>query len=294
MRIQHHSLAALLLLLIFSQTAAVQSAERYSAEEWNTIINLSGKQRMLTQQMSKELLLIAASPKISQLNTQDIYSDLFESSALFERTLFGLRDGDEELGLRPAKSDIIKAKINTAMVMWKQFKPNIDHILTTSDTKGYIEVASQSLPLLSELNSTVQLIEKDAITESGQIDGVIINYAGRQRMLIQKMAKEALLIYLNNESRNNLFRSMWMFQETLNALINGGVITVDSDKKITIPRVTDSMSHAQLQRIDKSWVGYKTLLNNQIRAQSIVQIANWSTSLLAEMNTAVKMLERSR
>ena len=293
MKIKYHLLPALLLLFLFCQTATAEQTEQYSIKDWNTIINLSGKQRMLTQLMSKDLLLIAAASKIKQLNTQEIYGELLESSELFEQTLIGMRDGDEELGLRPAKSNIIKAKINTVMAMWQQFKPNIDYVLTTSDTKDYIAVASQSLPLLSEINSTVRLIEKDAISESGHTNSITINYAGRQRMLIQKMAKEALQIYLTNESRNSLFRSMWMFEESLRALINGGEITADHGEKVTIPRVSDPMSLALLQRIDKSWSGYKTLLNNQITSESVVQISNWSSRLLTEMNTIVKMLERS-
>ena len=294
MRTKLPSIAVFSLLLFFGQLSILQSAENYSVKDWNTIINLSGKQRMLTQKMSKELLLIAASSEIRQLNTQDIYGDLLESSELFEQTLIGLRDGDDELGLRPAKSDAIKAKIDKTMAMWKQFKPNIDLVLTTTDTKNYIEVASQSLPLLSEMNNTVQLIEKDAISESGQIDGIIINYAGRERMLIQKMAKEALLVYLKSENRNALFRSMWMFEETLMALINGGKITKDNNERITIPKIKDPISLAQLNKVYQSWSGYKTLLNNPITKKSIVQISGWSTRLLAKMNTAVKMIERNR
>lgn len=85
-----------------------------------------------------------------------------------------------------------------------------------------------------------------------------------------------------------------MFEETMRALINGGEITKDDGVKITIPRVSDSTSQAQLSRVSKSWEGYKSLLNNKITSQSIVHIAIWSKSLLIEMNRAVKMLERNR
>jgi hypothetical protein len=294
MQLNLPTLSSLILLILVGLTTPAHSAEKYSTQDWNSIINLSGKQRMLTQKISKELLLIAASSEISELNKADIYTELLESTELFEQTLVGLRDGNEELGLKPAKSDTIRGKIDAAMRMWQQLKPNIDHIITTTDTEGYIEVASQALPILNEMNSTVQLIQKAAIIESGRTNGIIINYAGRQRMLIQKMAKEALLIYLSSENRNNLFRSMWMFEETMRALINGGEITKDDGVKITIPRVSDSTSQAQLSRVSKSWEGYKSLLNNKITSQSIVHIAIWSKSLLIEMNRAVKMLERNR
>ncbi len=288
------NLPTLLLLIFFGLNSPVYSVEKYSTQDWNAIINLSGKQRMLTQQISKELLLIAASSKLKAFNTTDLYSDLLESTELFEQTLIGLRDGDDELGLKPVKSDIIRGKLQVAMKMWQQFKPNIDHVLTTSDTKSYIKVAAQALPILNEMNSTVQLIQKEAIIESGQIDSIIINYAGRERMLIQKMAKEALLIYLSSENRDNLFRSMWMFEETIMALVNGGDITKDDGTKITIPKVSDSTSRAQLFRVIKSWEGYKSLLNNKITDKTIIHISSWSKSLLIEMNRAVKMLERHK
>ncbi|MCF6280636.1 MAG: type IV pili methyl-accepting chemotaxis transducer N-terminal domain-containing protein [Candidatus Polarisedimenticolaceae bacterium] len=292
MRLNIPTLYTLLLLLLVGQSGAVHSDDSYSVQDWHTIVNLAGKQRMLTQQISKEILLIAASSENKGLNTADIYSELLESTELFEQTLIGLRDGNEELNLRPVKNSAIKAKLEIVIGMWQQLKPDIDHILTTSDTKGYIAVASQALPLLNEMNSTVHLIEKTAIIASGETNSTIINYAGRQRMLIQKMAKEALLIHLSGENRNSLFRSIWMFEETLRALINGGEITKDDNEKITIQKVSDSTSQAQLRRVDKSWAGYKSLLNNKITAQSIIHISNWSKSLLIEMNRAVKMLER--
>jgi hypothetical protein len=292
MRLNIPTLSVLILLISFGLTTPAISAEKYSTQDWNVIINHSGKQRMLTQRISKKLLLIAASSKIEELNTADLYSELLESTELFEHTLIALRDGDEEIGLRPVKSDIIRVKITAAMKMWQKFKPNIDHILTTSDTTGYIEVASQALPILNEMNSTVQLIQKEAVIESGQIDGIIINYAGRQRMLIQKMAKEALLVYLSSENRNNLFRSMWMFEETHRALVKGGELSKDDGIKITIPRVSDSIAQAQLTRVRKSWEGYKSLLNDRITSSSIVHINSWSNSLHTEMDRAVKMLAR--
>ena len=64
--------------------------------EWGAVINLSGRQRMLSQKMSKEILLISL-----DYQAAENLSNLEATASLFDRTLKGLRDGDPELSLPP-------------------------------------------------------------------------------------------------------------------------------------------------------------------------------------------------
>ncbi len=58
-------------------------------KQLGVVIDLSGRQRMLTQKMSKEFLLITAG-----ISVQENQVNLAKTVALFDRTLKGLLDGD--------------------------------------------------------------------------------------------------------------------------------------------------------------------------------------------------------
>ncbi|HEC17504.1 MAG TPA: hypothetical protein ENI99_13170 [Sedimenticola sp.] len=285
------ALSVFLIFLIAGYPVQAFSTEKYSAKEWGVIINLSGRQRMLTQKMSKELLLMAAGEHIRAIDVQDNYRELLKSSALFDHILDGLLQGDAELGLRPAKGADVRARLKAIKDMWIQFRPSIDIALTSEGNVDYFKVASQSLPLLNEVNKAVKLFEKKAMRESGKKVSTVINYAGRQRMLIQKMAKEMLLVYLKHENRENLFRSMWMFEETMRALMDGDSITTIDGKKVRLPQTRDKAILAQLAKVRDMWQSFRSLLNDEINEENIIKMSAMNMKLLREMDIVVKMYE---
>jgi methyl-accepting chemotaxis protein len=78
------------------------------------------------------------------------------------------------------------------------------------------------------------------ITSAQEHDSLVINLAGRQRMLSQKMAKEALLYLEGSKAgqdvagiRGQVETSSRLFRETLSALTNSGPapVTTDPDGK---------------------------------------------------------------
>jgi len=93
-------------LFVFAETTLV-FAEGPSAAEYGVVLNLSGKQRMLSQKMSKEVMLINLDYK-KDINLEN----LKKTVSLFDKTLKGLRDGDESLGLPPTTSRRILRQID--------------------------------------------------------------------------------------------------------------------------------------------------------------------------------------
>ena len=65
-----------------------------TADQWGTVLNLSGRQRMLTQKMSKEYCLIAA-----DIEAAANRENLKKTMQLFETTLEGLKSGDDATNL---------------------------------------------------------------------------------------------------------------------------------------------------------------------------------------------------
>jgi len=124
-------------------------------------INLSGKQRMLTQKMSKEFFLIAYGHDVqnNKLNLQETYT-------LFDRTLKGLLDGDASLDL-PGSTDVaIRSKLTGVQGMWDVFQPSIafgaDAGTASIPQNKVTLVATGNIPLLKKMNQCVKMYERKA------------------------------------------------------------------------------------------------------------------------------------
>ena len=63
------------------------------------------------------------------------------------------------------------------------------------------------------------------------LGGLKINLLGRQRMLSQKMTKEILLFIDDNTKKEQVLKSMSVFDKTLYALKDGGDAPMDLDQK---------------------------------------------------------------
>ena len=255
-----------------------------SSNELAVQINLSGKQRMLTQKMSKESFLVALGidPDANRAN-------LKKTMALFDRTLKGLKNGDEGLKLAKAPNAKIAAQLDVVMKLWKTFQPLVAKVAAGSaDAATLTAIAKNNLPLLREMNKAVKMFEKAAGADTGEL-AVVINLSGRQRMLTQKMTKEYLLIALGidpDANRANLKKTMALFDRTLKGLLDG-------DPEQGLPGTKDEKIRAQLKKVMALWANFAPLLKKPATPETLRAIAQDNLPLLAEMNRAVKMYEQS-
>ena len=195
-----------------------------SSAEYGVVLNLSGKQRMLSQKMSKEVLLVALG-----VDLEKNISNLLATSSLFDKTLKGLRDGSNELHLPPTTSKRILRQLGKVDELWSSFYPNIQEIINSkSVTKNQVaSIATNNLPLLKEMNKAVGLYEKDAKKgglKSAPGLAATLNLSGKQRMLTQKMSKEFLLVAYGHEkeaNQLNLLETYTLFERTLKGLLDG-------------------------------------------------------------------------
>lgn len=116
--------------------------------------------------------------------------------------------------------------------------------------------------------------------------GTIINLAGKQRMLLQKMTKEALLS-ISNESTNAKATAN-LFDKTLNGLIYG-------DEELRLPATEDGEIKASLESLNKKWEKFQASLNNILEKKdfeaSLKYVKENNILLLGEMNSVVSMYE---
>ncbi len=284
---KNHILLSLIAALAMT-LGIIEDVIAISASEYAVVINLSGRQRMLSQKMSKEMLLIA-----KEVDVEANRAALKKTAALFDTTLKGLLDGDAKLGLPATSSKIIRKQLGKVEKLWSKFYVHVNAVLS-GNSVPIDKIATENLPLLKNMNTAVRLYEKEAKKATGKSAGVVINLAGKQRMLTQKMSKEILLISLKYDvdgSKGDLRSTSSLFDRTLKGLRDG-------DGDLGLPGTTNPEIVAQLSKVSELWKTFKPLVDSaaDIDSQEITMVtlektAQLNLPLLKEMNKAVKMYE---
>ncbi len=136
--------------IIFSVTQQMKAAGR--------TINLAGRQRMLSQKMSKEAFALLALP--AGTDPGQAVAGINETVTLFDRTLKGLSDGDAELDLAPATDPAIRAKLDRLHTAWGTFKEHFAVLASQGvnspvGREALASIGAENLPLLQAMNEIV-------------------------------------------------------------------------------------------------------------------------------------------
>ncbi|MCP4491183.1 MAG: hypothetical protein GY820_28290 [Gammaproteobacteria bacterium] len=281
-----------LFLFLFSTLSAAAGP---TSSEYGVVLNLSGKQRMLTQKMSKEMMLIALNADV-----EGNLTNLEKTSSLFDKTLKGLRNGSVELRLPRTDSGRILRQLDKIDEIWASFYPVAKEVLKSrAVTKEQVAiVAKNNLPLLKQMNKAVGLYEKDA--KKGGLKAApglaaTINLSGKQRMLTQKMSKEYLLIAYGHDIDNNklnLLETYSLFERTLKGLLDG-------DETLGLPGTRPEHIRSQLAVVNGLWKEFKPIVEagadyktTSLEKDKIEKLAKANLPMLKEMNKAVGMYEK--
>ncbi|MCK5917054.1 MAG: type IV pili methyl-accepting chemotaxis transducer N-terminal domain-containing protein [Cocleimonas sp.] len=263
--------------------AITKTAFAEKSKQMAVKVNLAGKQRMLTQKMTKESLLIALN-----IDSPKNKKNLEATVALFEKTLKGLQVGDKSLGLTKTTNKNILKQFKKVTVLWDDFKPNIESIYRDGVSVAMLQkIAKQNVPLLDEMNKVVGLYEESSGADLNEL-ATVINLSGNQRMLTQKMSKELLLIAEGIDevkNRDNLNNSIKLFEKTLEGLVNG-------DAELGLPKTNDKKILAQLAEVKSLWSKFKPVIEKgETELESLKKVAELNPPLLSAMNKVVKMYE---
>ncbi len=279
-------------LLMCISTAATALAP--TSAEYGVVLNLSGKQRMLSQKMSKEIILIAL-----EIDSEANLINLKKTSSLFDTTLAGLRNGSDELGLPPTSKKRILRQLDKIDRIWAEFHTVVTTILSDTHVgkEQVASIAEKSVPLLKAMNKAVGLYEKDAKKGGLKADPGLastLNLSGKQRMLTQKMSKEFLLVayaHQTEDNKLNLLETYSLFERTLKGLRDGNEL-------LSLPGTKPQHIRDQLAVVEGLWAKFRPLMeygtnsSSKIPKEKVTEVAKYNLPLLREMNKAVGMYEK--
>ncbi|SEM22149.1 Type IV pili methyl-accepting chemotaxis transducer N-term [Aquimarina amphilecti] len=169
-------LLTILIALVFNTHLTAQS-NKYGAISYAKAINISGKQRMLSQKISKAYLLTAKG-----INDQSIKKELNSSKFIFEKQL--------QILTKNASSSSTKLSLKKVRTLWDEFKTII---ASTPDTQNSLRIVKANTNLLKSCNEVVISIENsynynNQFFQNKNKDlAKTINISGRQRMLSQRL-----------------------------------------------------------------------------------------------------------
>ena len=151
--------------LLLATTAALVLGAIYflgAQEADGAVVNVAGRQRMLSQKMTKEALMLAAD--FGQ--PAEVKKQLAASVELFEQGMTGLIDGDAAAGL-PAAEGAVAAQLALVQGLWRDLRPSLTQILQDRPDAARIRQATHALVqgnlgLLAEMNKAVDMLAERA------------------------------------------------------------------------------------------------------------------------------------
>eukprot|EP00933_Yihiella_yeosuensis_P064349 TRINITY_DN676_c0_g1_i7.p1 TRINITY_DN676_c0_g1~~TRINITY_DN676_c0_g1_i7.p1 ORF type:complete len:887 (+),score=215.88 TRINITY_DN676_c0_g1_i7:93-2753(+) len=269
-----------------------------SAKQWSTTIDVAGRQRMLTQRMSKEFLLVAKG-----VNVEANKKKMQGSINLFDVSLKGLINGDSAKNIVAQPNKMIENGLKVVLGLWNVFMKLLnDNVNTVRKADGSVDkniltaVAAQNIPCLKKSNAVVGMLVDAAKAAGASVAGLVVDIAGRQRMLIQRMCKESLLIALDvGTAANvaNLKATSYLFGNSHSGIILGAGWA-------GVPTLTKMCTLQQMREVTHNWAQFKPVLDqilskataaeSQVVASSLISnISSLSDPLFFSMVAAVKL-----
>jgi len=224
-------------------------------------VNIAGKQRMYTQRMLKDYAMVGmgntfGDPRADLKQTIDDFNDHLQSLKSY------------------AKSDETKKSLEAVETLWK---PIQDELQKPPSIESVGKLQEDLEKLLKASDDATKLFAK----ESGKASGEIVNIAGRQRMLSQRMASLYMLKVWGVEDpkfKTKLDDTLKLFKTSL--------------EKLEASSLNNDETKALLAKVKRSFVFFE-MMNRSNSKFVPTLIYKKSNDILKNMNSVTQMYVKS-
>jgi len=148
------------------------------------VINIVGKERMLTQKISKNIFYLYYSEKTN-------FSELNSASEEFIQGLDSLKNGNKLTGIEPVPNDKIGQQLYKVEILWKDFFDNV-----TSFKKLQIKNDEESEKLLKTVVETIYNTNNNLLNEVDELVTLYTLHAEDKTVLIKNFQYLAAVLIL--------------------------------------------------------------------------------------------------
>lgn len=202
------------------------------------IINIAGKERMLSQKIGKYIYYSTSTKNTQNSNIQDSISE-------FELILHKLKNGDKQSNIYAPPTQPIQKQIEIVETLWNEYKLQINN---SFDAQRFYEISEE---LLSNINTMVRLYEEYA----KQIKLILVNIQIFFAILFIAVIVYAYMTLIKIEEKAKLFMTQTKDlanQEVLNCAniieiknTNDELDEISSDINSFITKINNTLQHFQ-------------------------------------------------
>ncbi len=222
------------------------------------LLNLAGKQRMLSQRIAKNYFY-----KGMGVNTSKSSKQLAESLAQFNQTLSKL---DKEAQNKKIKKMLMYISLSN------------DDFMSMSSEAYSLENGALILDLSDSMLEGSQYIVKALREKTHKQSSILVDLAGKQRMLSQRIAKYYISYQAGIKDKNSIVQMNEAVKEF-----------TEAQQKLMNNKTNSAEINAKLQKVDKLWkVVYDFYLDIEEGGLPVI-VYNTTDDIMKEMNKVTNM-----